>query len=431
MKNTNKKGFTIVELVIVIAVIAILAAVLIPTFASIIKKANLSADQQAVRQMNMILAAEGAVTKNNIFEVYDALSESGFSAKDYKPLTSGAKFYWDEELDRILLVDENDKVIYPVEYKDLVLAERTLSNLANKALDAIKPDDSKIAKDATNDTITITVSKAEEYIWVVEQFNDNSIAEKNIVIDLNNATLDMRGSSIVLANAADGRIEGKNITIQNGTIKNITSIDAAYKGEGGDGHDGVYYVGGLLGDVRSTAVVRNITIENAQIKNTNAGNAGIIAASANGKVTVDSVTVKDSTVIGHRTVGGLFGLISGTANKFIGTTTMDNVTVGTVGGRSGLIAGSAGYTNVPVVFESEAKIVLKNNSKLEIYYCDQNTGDGLGYDEATGMITSYALKSNGTTETKARKFVPDALCVLQSDNAEDLSSIFSANVVKQ
>ncbi|MGM9683101.1 MAG: type IV pilin protein, partial [Eubacteriales bacterium] len=34
MKNTKKKGFTIVELVIVIAVIAILAAVLIPTFTS-------------------------------------------------------------------------------------------------------------------------------------------------------------------------------------------------------------------------------------------------------------------------------------------------------------------------------------------------------------------------------------------------------------
>ena len=43
MKQTTKKGFTIVELVIVIAVIAILAAVLIPTFTSVIKKANESA----------------------------------------------------------------------------------------------------------------------------------------------------------------------------------------------------------------------------------------------------------------------------------------------------------------------------------------------------------------------------------------------------
>lgn len=40
MKRNNKKGFTIVELVIVIAVIAILAAVMIPTFAGIVEKAN-------------------------------------------------------------------------------------------------------------------------------------------------------------------------------------------------------------------------------------------------------------------------------------------------------------------------------------------------------------------------------------------------------
>ena len=47
MKKMNKKGFTIVELVIVIAVIAILAAVMIPTFGGIIKKANTSSVQQA------------------------------------------------------------------------------------------------------------------------------------------------------------------------------------------------------------------------------------------------------------------------------------------------------------------------------------------------------------------------------------------------
>ena len=42
MNKMNKKGFTIVELVIVIAVIAILAGVLIPTFGGIIDKANQS-----------------------------------------------------------------------------------------------------------------------------------------------------------------------------------------------------------------------------------------------------------------------------------------------------------------------------------------------------------------------------------------------------
>ena len=51
MKKLNKKGFTIVELVIVIAVIAILAAVLIPTFAKVIENANKSAALQEARNM--------------------------------------------------------------------------------------------------------------------------------------------------------------------------------------------------------------------------------------------------------------------------------------------------------------------------------------------------------------------------------------------
>lgn len=49
MKKLNKKGFTIVELVIVIAVIAILAGVLIPTFASVVKRADESAAMQQAR----------------------------------------------------------------------------------------------------------------------------------------------------------------------------------------------------------------------------------------------------------------------------------------------------------------------------------------------------------------------------------------------
>ena len=50
MKKTNKRGFTIVELVIVIAVIAILATVLVPTFSGVIADATdaaLDADAKA------------------------------------------------------------------------------------------------------------------------------------------------------------------------------------------------------------------------------------------------------------------------------------------------------------------------------------------------------------------------------------------------
>ena len=61
----SKKGFTIVELVIVIAVIAILAAVLIPTFANLIRQANKSSDTQLVKNMNTILSAAEALNGKN------------------------------------------------------------------------------------------------------------------------------------------------------------------------------------------------------------------------------------------------------------------------------------------------------------------------------------------------------------------------------
>ena len=117
MINSRKKGFTLVELVIVIAVIAILAAVLIPTFSSLVKKANLSADQQAVRQMNTALAMAG--NPSDIDAAIDALAEAGYnSEKTLVPVSSGYSFYWYESAKVVVLVKDNT-VVYPegIEYE--------------------------------------------------------------------------------------------------------------------------------------------------------------------------------------------------------------------------------------------------------------------------------------------------------------------------
>lgn len=64
----NKKGFTIVELVIVIAVIAILAAVMIPTFSGIIAKAQESAAKQqfmaAYKEGLALALSDGAIEED-------------------------------------------------------------------------------------------------------------------------------------------------------------------------------------------------------------------------------------------------------------------------------------------------------------------------------------------------------------------------------
>ena len=54
----SKKGFTVVELVIVIAVIAVLAAILIPTFISLDSRAKKASDQSLVRNLNTALTAQ-------------------------------------------------------------------------------------------------------------------------------------------------------------------------------------------------------------------------------------------------------------------------------------------------------------------------------------------------------------------------------------
>lgn len=73
MKKSMKKGFTIVELVIVIAVIGILAAVLIPTFSGVMNRANDSAAQQTARNSitSALLMTSNAALPENTLIVLD------------------------------------------------------------------------------------------------------------------------------------------------------------------------------------------------------------------------------------------------------------------------------------------------------------------------------------------------------------------------
>lgn len=62
MKRNLRKGFTVVELVIVIAVIGILSAVLIPTFVGLTDRANKAALQENLRNAYVAYAAENGDT---------------------------------------------------------------------------------------------------------------------------------------------------------------------------------------------------------------------------------------------------------------------------------------------------------------------------------------------------------------------------------
>ncbi len=108
MKKKQGKAFTIVELVIVIAVIAILAAVLIPTFSTVIKKAKVSADEQAAANMNTALSAYAAESSINGTEDLDKVFSDIYGesyAKVLQPQSAsyGYHFWYNTATNRVEL----------------------------------------------------------------------------------------------------------------------------------------------------------------------------------------------------------------------------------------------------------------------------------------------------------------------------------------
>lgn len=69
MKRNNKKGFTLAELLIVVAIIAVLVAIAIPVFNSQLNKAKLATDTANVR----------AYLAETIVESMDATSDSSIT----------------------------------------------------------------------------------------------------------------------------------------------------------------------------------------------------------------------------------------------------------------------------------------------------------------------------------------------------------------
>ena len=100
-----KKGFTIVELVIVIAVIAVLTAILVPTFISISNKANEASDKSLVKNLNTALRmAEGDQgKKNNTMHdaVLDVEEYAGIKLSQFISRT-GDEILWDSVADEFV-----------------------------------------------------------------------------------------------------------------------------------------------------------------------------------------------------------------------------------------------------------------------------------------------------------------------------------------
>ncbi len=116
MKNKTKKGFTLVELLVVIAILAILATVSVVGYTSFIAKANLSNDQTTIGMINDNLTAQSVAKKPaSASEAIDNLYAVGFSNEKLVAYSTGYHYVYNLDENKFYLVDDTDKIVYPAE----------------------------------------------------------------------------------------------------------------------------------------------------------------------------------------------------------------------------------------------------------------------------------------------------------------------------
>ena len=385
MKNTNKKGFTIVELVIVIAVIAILAAVLIPTFASIIKKANQSADIQAVRQMNVALAADGAVVPTTQGRLFEVLGDMGMDAEDYKPLYSGRYFFWDKGLNQVLYVDaDGKKVLFP---ENVTPTNKwySLSGDISTENAVIKAENI----DFGGETVTLPVSNAADFVKAAEIINEkfSTIKSKTIEIELT-GDINLMGADVNLTPGGKDNIAGKVVLKSDvpGTARTISGlfISDQHVGTGNDSN-GVTSkdYGASLFCYVNDITVSDIIIEDSSIYAPEASQGAFFAGQVSGTSTFTNVTVKDSDIY----AGRKSGLLVGYAHGIISTTnvTLSGCNVYSTQGEAGILVGVLERGGIP----SNKNVLTYTNTTIT--NCTIQVADGVHSETGTVDNKEYKL----------------------------------------
>ncbi len=415
----NQRGFTIVELVIVIAVIAILAAVLIPTFTSLINKANISADQQAVRQMNTALAIDEAENgrAETVEQALDVLNKAGYKANEYIALADGYQFYWDQSTNRVVLYNNNgNKIEYPEDaaekykdYKDeFSLNFKTLNINEYVTLDKTPSgspiDSAEALKEVLKSAATFqTVKIAGDISMTAAEFQANYSETKSTNIDLNEKTLSLTGNSLQI-------VDDNKVTLTNGSVNGSLSVSGAGR----------------------------LSLDQVEVTGLS-GNYGVWIGGEAAEINIkDSVIVGDvygiTTNAGTAANYGVNGTISGTVIKTEETESDDNTAIllnvrGSLsfencdieGGRQAVVcrAGTATFRNCRI--NGRGWIPDSSNTSEYPYSQEQNAW-GDGNRVATAAITMGAKQAAGSS---TGGYIGDAVinlynCTVTSENGVPL-----------
>ena len=274
MKNKKtKKGFTLVELLVVITILAVLATVSVIGYRSFTKKAQISNDTSLVAQLNLALKANEATDgkPENPTEVLNIMEENGFNVEKLTPTTSKYNIVWNQEANEFALLNEENGVVYGTSTNDYrtwkfldqyeVDSNYSVYLKGEKTLETLEVTTGLDVGKNTSTAVTYTNSEAREKVLLrtnegtleVNAKNDSvyhyGIADKVVVTAVADHSYDefgkvkgnievAKGHVVVTPNAEVESVIATNndvkIDIQNETteVKAADSVDLSGKVEG-------------------------------------------------------------------------------------------------------------------------------------------------------------------------------------------------------
>ncbi len=324
----SKKGFTLVELLIVIAILAILATVAIVGYTSFIDKANQSVDEQAVTQINTALEAFEITDEKpgDLTQLIQKLNDMDLDLGDYKPLKSGMQFYWVKSENRIIYVDDAKNVAYPEKYVDLQYVPGNWFVLDG----SIKKEniDYNTAVDANG---SLNIANAGQFAQFVEDFSNNTNGIKdtvNKIVLTDDIYLD-GGEVFFNQDKASWEIDGQGHTIYG--LRVATNSKLTVEGEGGTG--GRKQEFGFIASVgrNQTVTIKNVTFDGVSVGDPDMSvggtKYGLIAGNVSGTLNLENVKFTNSSVTGFQKVGAVAGMASPGSTVNLTDVIFENVNV--------------------------------------------------------------------------------------------------------
>ncbi|MBQ2944978.1 MAG: prepilin-type N-terminal cleavage/methylation domain-containing protein [Clostridia bacterium] len=344
MNKINKKCFTLVEIVITIAVIAIIAAIAIPACADLINKANLSIDIQTVKQINAVLEMCDEGDIENAADVKIECLRNGIGKAIYQPKSDGYDFHYIKSENCVILVDKNMKTVEPEELKD--------KEFGLKDRLSLKGTGNQEAANILINGLPIT------------------------------GDLDLYGAEINIRPTSDLTIAADDSTLSNGMpTVSITNLSCDTFNPRYNRINSSDLKAGMIACVPQgiTVTVKNVIIDGAVVGDVGRSyfeSVGIIAGRVEGTLIVENVIIKDSFAFGCRDIGALVGTVANGGKVIAKNVTFENSEIS----GAEKVASVIGYVDITQGITLEN--IVKTNVKVVASGFNDNyiKGDGTVYD---------------------------------------------------